>query len=58
MFVPPKTPRLLLRVLSSPKDNAYWGDIEELFHFRVETLGLNRARRPFHDSFANPLDGG
>ena len=45
MSVPPKTPKLFLRLLSSQKDNAYSGDIEELFHFQVETIGPNRARR-------------
>lgn len=45
MSHPPKAARFLLRILASRKDEAYSGDIEELFYYREETLGRRQAGR-------------
>jgi putative ABC transport system permease protein len=46
MSSPPKLAKFLLRLLSSQeKDDAYFGDIEEIFSERFEQLGLIRAKR-------------
>ncbi len=48
MSSPPKLAKFLLRLLSSQgKDDAYFGDIEEIFSERVNQLGLRRARRRY-----------
>ncbi len=46
MLYPPKAAKLLLQILSSQeREDAYFGDIEELFFERVNSLGLRRAKR-------------
>ncbi len=46
MLYPPKAAKLLLRILSSQeREDAYFGDIEELFFERVNSLGLRKAKR-------------
>lgn len=48
MSSPPKLAKFLLRLLSSQgKDDAYFGDIEEIFSEQVNHLGLRRARRRY-----------
>ncbi len=43
---PPKLAKFLLEILSSrEKDEAYLGDIEELFHYRAEHQGAWRSKR-------------
>jgi len=43
---PPKLAKFLLKILSSyEKDDAFMGDIEELFHDLTEYQGLGRSRR-------------
>ena len=46
MNKPPRFAKFLLRILSShEKDEAFQGDIEELFHDRTESQGLWRSKR-------------
>ena len=46
MKKPPKLAKFLLKTLSShEKDDAFLGDIEELFHDRAEGQGLGRSKR-------------
>jgi putative ABC transport system permease protein len=46
MSKPPKLAKFLLKILSSgKKDEAYLGDIEELFHDRTEYQGAWRSKR-------------
>ncbi len=48
MSSPPKLAKFLLRLLSSQeKDDAYFGDIEEIFSEQASHLGLRRARRRY-----------
>ncbi len=45
MLYPPKAAKLLLRILSSrEREDAYFGDIEELFFDRVKRRGLGKAK--------------
>jgi len=46
MLYPPKAAKFLLHVLSSrERENAYLGDVEELFFDRIDSLGLRKAKR-------------
>jgi putative ABC transport system permease protein len=46
MNKPPKLAKFLLKILSShERDEAYLGDIEEIFHDRAECQGLWRSKR-------------
>ncbi|MFC2141442.1 ABC transporter permease [Acidobacteriota bacterium] len=46
MLFPPKAAKFLLRVLASrERENAYLGDVEELFFDRVDSLGLRKAKQ-------------
>ncbi len=46
MLYPPKAAKLLLRILSAQeREDAYFGDIEELFFDRVKSLGLRKAKQ-------------
>ena len=48
MFSPPKLAKFLLKLLSSQdKDDAYSGDIEEIFSEQVNHLGLRNARKRY-----------